>query len=373
MTLKILHVGPGIGNGGVINIIYNLCKAQIQYGYEVSMYEWEPHSIITDTIKSFLDLNVRIIPSNFSNKYDLRHIAELRNLVKGFDIVHVHLFPNQLYTSIATTLLPKRKRPLLITTEHNTYNNRRRHSVLRYIDAWFYSKYDSIVCISEATKRNLDLWLCNPNIEHKVIVINNGINLSLLENAKDVLRDELNLPTEAKIVIMVSRLTYPKDPITLVKAIALCDSDIHAVFIGYGNLEPEIEKESKKLNIQKRIHLLGKKDTAAPYLKGADIGVLSTHWDGFGLVAVEYMAAGLPVIASDVDGLRDIVGLKENLFKVGDYKGLAKKIKNIFDNKDKYYSDKRFFAQRAESFNIDKMIYGYNRLYNSLVRNKRDV
>lgn len=368
--MKILHIVPSIRIGGVLSVAYNLIKHQRYMGDEVVLYVSRPELKFRDKEHTFHDLGVKLIYSKYSNIYDPRHILELKRIMKDVDVTHVHLFPHQLWANLAYRILPTKKRPILITTEHSTYNNRRKYPILRYLDRFVYSAFDQIISISQQTKTNLDNWLSSPALTAKNIVINNGVDLNAIVNAPIGNLSNLNLPRDSKIVVMVARLAYPKDPLTLVSAIKKCPDNVHAVFIGEGPLESEIKIKAYELGIENRIHTIGLRDDVPSLLKTANIGVLSTNWDGFGLVAVEYMAAGLPVLASDVDGLRDVVGKKECLFSVGDSEKLASLITNVLFDEEMNKELINFFSNRCQSFDVNNTNHEYYQVLIRLIKNK---
>ena len=138
----------------------------------------------------------------------------------------------------------------------------------------------------------------------------------------------------------------------------------------YGPLEEKIKDLADTLNIRNRIHPLGLRKDVPSLLKSADLGVLSTYWDGFGLVAVEYMAAGLPVIASDVDGLKDVVGRKDCLFKTEDYMSLARKITHILSNDALHKQLSEFFLNRSKLYDVKITQKKYYLCYKNLLTQK---
>lgn len=369
--MKILHYVPDLVAGGVDEVIFYLSRHALSKGHTVEVMTSNPDvSLYETTMKKYTDLGIPIIVSKYANRYNPLRIFELKKYFMNYDIVHVHLFPNQLQASCAHRLIKKSKRPVLVTTEHNTWNNRRNHNFFKHLDRWYYKKYDYIVSISNQTAVNLKVWLDSKKIADKMSTIINGIDLSRFRNAKDTLGEVLNKEAGVRYVVMVSRLEHPKDPVTLVRAISRCTPDIHGVIIGYGTLEKDVENEAKALGISDRIHLLGKRIDVHNLLKGCDLGVLSTHWDGFGLVAVEYMAAGLPVLTTDVDGLRDVVGNSEYLFKTGDDKTLASKISLLLNDSDAHAKAMEYFRHRPDLFSCDRMGTEYLDLYSSLLKNR---
>lgn len=102
-------------------------------------------------------------------------------------------------------------------------------------------------------------------------------------------------------------------------------------------------------------------------IKTCDINILSSHYEGFGLVAVESMASGIPTIVSNVDGLKDVVGNGGILFTKGDHIELKEKILNIYENKENYNRIRESGIKQSELYNIDNMIKSLNNIYNEVV------
>lgn len=357
--MKILHITPDIYEGGVATLVYEMSRYQVSRNHSVTIFCTVTSKNQKSRESYFTDIGVEVVYCHYKNPYDPRIIFAVRRLLKDYDLIHVHLFPNQFFVRIANLFASKTKR-FLITTEHNTWNNRRKHAILRFFDRWLYNGYDKIVCISNPTEFNLRKWLGGKyRTSEKIRTITNGVNLKKYSLFDDIHKED-------KIIIMVSRLENPKDPLTLVKAISKCDSDVKVIFVGSGPMEKDIRVEAKKLEIEHRVHLLGNRTDVPELLAKASIGVLSTNWDGFGLVAVEYMAAGLPVLASNVDGLRDVVGDNESLFPVGDENTLSAKIISLLQDKSFYIEKSRYFKNRSLLFSIEKMNKEYLDLYQNI-------
>ncbi|WP_140323158.1 glycosyltransferase, partial [Vibrio parahaemolyticus] len=102
------------------------------------------------------------------------------------------------------------------------------------------------------------------------------------------------------------------------------------------------------------------------FLSDMDIYVQSSHVEGFGLAAVEAMAAGLPVLASDVPGLDEVTGSSEYLFEVGDSNRLAQKVAELCEDAALYNSASHYSVNRAKLYTIDKFREGYYGIYQQL-------
>jgi len=156
---------------------------------------------------------------------------------------------------------------------------------------------------------------------------------------------------------MVASLRHQKDPFTLIKAAELLGEGYRIVFVGEGELQQNAMEFAEARQV-KNVTFLGKRLDVPSLMKGADVFVLSSLWDGFGLVVVEAAATGVPIVASDVSGLRDVViTLNGELFEKQNPNQLAKKIKQAqfsnvkFNNK---YDIKYMVSQYVELYELEK-------------------
>lgn len=363
--MKILHIVNDHVTGGVRTLVLELALYQKRKGNDVTILSLldSPHiAEESEMLKREKGIYLHMIGRQCL--YNPLKILTLSREMKKYDVVHVHQFPNQFFSKIAYTLLDKKKRPYFITTEHSTFNNRRKYNLLRPFDRWFYKTYNKIVCISKAAEINLKEWLKSNKLDEKIITITNGVNILKYKDAVNKLPKVIDYDDAKKYIVMVARMAYPKDPRTLVRSLKYCPQNVDLIFIGDGELNQSINDEATVMNMENRIHILGNRNNVPQLLKGGHIGVLSTKWDGFGLVAVEYMAAGLPVIVSDVDGLRDVVGDKDALFHYGDEKDLGKKISRLVEDEDYYKEKKNYSENRCKLFSVDKMNEEYMKVYN---------
>lgn len=365
--MKILHFTGSTAIGGVASIVYELSKYCTSRGHNVDQLSMcnEPHLI--DSSRKYEDIGVRTFISPTSNRYTYRQLKSLIKTMREYDIVHVHQFPEQLYGALASMLKSPNNIPKVITTEHNTWNNRRNYKLLKYFDRWMYSNYDKIVCISPPVYDSLVKWLDNDRLINKITTITNGIDINKYRNAINNLEDYVGCTDGNKYIVMVGRLEHPKDPITLIKAIKNLPNNVHAVFCGDGYLKTQIEASTKALNMKHRVHLLGNVTNPETILKGCDVGVLSSYWDGFGLVAAEYMTAGIPSVGTNVPGLKEVIGDQDLLFEPGDVERLTIILKQLLEN-DNYRNSKieNGYSQ-ALNFTSEKMASEYLALYESIL------
>jgi glycosyltransferase involved in cell wall biosynthesis len=99
------------------------------------------------------------------------------------------------------------------------------------------------------------------------------------------------------------------------------------------------------------------------WLSESYIGVQSSHWEGFGLTAVEMMAAGLPVIASNVEGLKQVVDGAGELFTCGDERELAQIVNLLLNDEDMYKEMQQKCLSRAKLYDIHATVEAYLKIY----------
>jgi glycosyltransferase involved in cell wall biosynthesis len=128
---------------------------------------------------------------------------------------------------------------------------------------------------------------------------------------------------------------------------------------------------AESLGIKDRVVFLGWRRDVAAVLKASDIYVHSTHSDGFGIAACEAMAAGLPVVASDVPGLREVVGEAGILFPPGDHKTLAQHLNSLILSPQKQHEMGRASRQRARQFSIENTVDCCIRMYESVLQKNK--
>lgn len=366
--MKILHYIGSPGVGGVTSVVYNISRYAQSRGHSVDIYSMCVEDDFGDITDTYTRSGIKVIPADTPSRYSLRKLRKLRRLMGNYDIVHIHQFPQQMWGAVAAMLRGKGKGPKIVTTEHSTWNNRRDKQVLRIFDRWMYDKYDRIACISPSASEELKKWLSYDKLNSRIVTITNGIDITKYADAENHIADYTGGDTEGRFIAMAARLDHPKDPFTLIRALPLLPENVKIIFLGDGKLLPEAEKLARELGVDSRVYLPGYVPDISSIIKGCSIGVLSTFWDGFGLVAAEYMAAGIPAVVSDVAGLRDVVGDPELLFPTGDHERLAGILNRLLSDPGYYDSKVAAGRERVNLFSCDEMGSKYLDMYTSLLR-----
>ena len=168
---------------------------------------------------------------------------------------------------------------------------------------------------------------------------------------------------------MVSAFRPEKDQQTLIRAIQLLP-ETYQLFLAGGAETPENQRimdECKALAKGLRVHFLGVRSDVPNLLAAADAVVLSSKHEGMSLSVLEGMASGKPMIASDVEGMRDLVGGAGLLFPQGDADALAALIREVCENPEKAREIGRKCQERAMQYDIAETTKRYHALYEEVL------
>ena len=201
----------------------------------------------------------------------------------------------------------------------------------------------------------------------RTVLIENGIDVASFSQAKSDRAVVLpNVPANAFVLMQVARFKEEKNQIDLVKVLAQLPTDIHAVFVGDGPMRKHCETLAKDLNVEEQAHFLGKREDIPSLLAAADIVVMPSLWEGFGLSAVEGMAAHKPVLASNVAGLAQVVEDESLLFPVNDIETMANRIIKLYKDEDLRKRVGEECYQRAQKYDVRFMLDNLWKLYSQL-------
>jgi glycosyltransferase involved in cell wall biosynthesis len=155
----------------------------------------------------------------------------------------------------------------------------------------------AVVCVATASR---DIGVAAGACQaERTVVIHNAVDVGAFAAHEE--------PDETPRIVSVGRFAFPKDYATLVEALAATRGDFRAAFVGEGPQLQEVEATIVHRGLRERIELLGNRDDVPGVLASADVFVLSSRSEGFPISILEAMAAGLPVVATDVGGIAESV------------------------------------------------------------------
>lgn len=234
----------------------------------------------------------------------LGNIFRLRNKIKSLIrdsnstlVVHAHLTWPFIFVALASLGLDVR----LVFTEHSTFNRRRRIPFFWLIERLIYARYDAIITISNGVYNSTLSWV-GSKFKKRMVIVPNGSRIYRLAQ-------RVSLEGRKPRLLSVGSLAPHKNFATVLKAIYLIKEEIsHYTIVGEGTERSVLETLICHYNLSDMVTLTGWSDNLEHYFHESDLQVIPSSWEGFGLVAVEGMSTGLPVIASNVPGLREVLG-----------------------------------------------------------------
>lgn len=365
--MKVLQIINSLGTGGAEKLLLDSLPRYIEKGVQMDiLLLWNNNHAFFEELQKKNICNVFVLKnsSNVKSVYNPLHILKIRKFLKNYDIAHVHLFPAQYFAVLAKMFTKTQCK--LVFTEHNTNNRRINNRLFYWIENKIYARYQKVVCITQEIQQKYAEYL--PSHKTKLVVINNGIDLEKIAQAQPLSLDCLDnqIPENSKIIVQVSAFRPQKDQQTLIKALTMLPENIVLVLVGTGETMLACKNLVTALQLDHRVFFLGQRMDVPQILKKATIVVLSSHYEGLSLASVEGMASGVPFIASNVPGIKEIVINAGVLFEPKNEKELATLILELLNDKEYYDKITLQCLQRAKQFSIDKMIESYIDLYNDM-------
>lgn len=360
--MRILHVITMLDIGGAERLMVGLLPLLRDAGNEVELLLF--NGVDTPFRDTLEQKGIKIhelshgndVKDYYKEVYDPRHIIRLRKFMHGYDIIHTHNFVCQFYVALSHFLC--NSSTPIVTTEHSTNNRRRSKKWFKIIDQWMYSRYSAVICIADETRTSLESYI---GARNNIYIVNNGIDVNrFLRPVKDISKQN------TFNVTMVAALRTEKDHETLIKAMEYLPDNYHLRIVGDGVRVDELKAFTERMSMTSKVEFTGARLDIPEIWEQADVAVLSSHWESFGLAAVEAMAAGRPMIASDVGGLHDVVGGAGILFPHGDSKTLAEKIQYLCEHPEEYRQVAQRCQEKAKQYDISIMAEKYSKLYNNI-------
>jgi N-acetyl-alpha-D-glucosaminyl L-malate synthase BshA len=308
--------------------------------------------------------------------YDLALAVRMHEVVKshGLDLLHVHYaIPHATSAWIAREMLREAGSDVkVITTLHGTDitivgQDRSFHPITKFS----IEKSDRITAVSQYLRQQtFKAFGC---AGCQVEVIYNFIDPDVYNRSKypPLLSEQLN--GGRRVLMHVSNFRPVKRVRDIVRIYARVQEAVPSVLVmvGDGPDRVEAEAEAQMLGVERTVHFLGKIDVVAPLLAGADLFLLPSQSESFGLSALEALASGTPVVGSKAGGLVEVVkeGVTGALREVGDVDAMASASVEILSDRDRWQTMSRDAAADARvRFSRDDIVRQYEALYEDAVK-----
>ena len=317
--------------GGIARVVHDLSHRLIKDGHEVTVVTYKEGNVQDyeddKGVKVYRVNNYMINPNNFIdwimqlNFNLISKATELINKEGPFDVIHAH---DWLVAYAAKTLKDSFKIPV-VSTIHATESGRNsgiHDEVQRYInDTEWMLTYESTEVLVNSNFMKSELQRLFGLPFEKINVIPNGVNLNLYNGVeRDYNFRRQYAADNEKIILYVGRLVYEKGIQNLISAMPKVLNNYHdskLIIAGKGGMIDELRDEVRRLNIENKVYFTGYLNLTqvTKMYKCADVAVFPSTYEPFGVVALEGMLSGTPVVVSDVGGLNEIVEHRVNGMK----------------------------------------------------------
>ncbi len=305
---------------------------------------------------------------------DLRCVGRLAGLLRRMkvDVIHAHQYTPFSYAVLARLLC---RRPAILFTEHGRWFPDFPRFKRIIANRLLLERRDEVVGVGEAVRQAL---IRNEGFPApRVATIYNGIDLSDYSRIPDdriPIRRKLGIDLDDFVLIQVARLDALKDHATAIRALAHVAenrSDVKLVLVGEGPEEKSIRQLSQDLGLEDQIRWLGLRTDVPRLLAAADLALLTSVSEGIPLTLIEAMAARLPIVATNVGGVGEVVenGRTGLLVSSRDAEALSQQILTLAGDRERCQRMGRLGFERVSNcFTEGQMHAGYLRLYDEMLR-----
>ena len=359
--LRVLHITPSFGVGGAEQMAGHLMVG-LSESHDVAAAGLYP-PMNTSIEHRLQRANIRLWHLGKRPGFDPRLFKSLDRVLKEVrpHVVHTHL-------SVLRYALPGLRRhrvPVVVHTVHNLAEHET--DTLGRAVQWFAFRRAVLpVAISREVAASVKRVY---GVECKAMVPNcipvENYRRSLTDRAR--WREKERFDRDAILFTCVGRLESQKNPLLLVQAFAALNNPrIHLIMLGEGSLREQLAAYIREHGLERRVHLLGKRNEVPECLAASDVFVLSSNWEGNPLAVMEAMAAGLPVVGTAVGGVPELVesGRQGILVPPGDCAAFTDAMRTLLNDPEKRTAMANAAqAHATAAFNVERMAQGYESIY----------
>ncbi len=354
-----------------------LAKKLAARGHRVSFLS-TPESKTADTL---LGSSVDVVPLRRKGYVDPAGVLKIRSWLRtrSVDVLHCHS-AKDLWVLVPALCGHSTNVPLVLTKHIGTLKPKKDglHRML-------YHRVDFVIAVSEVIRRNV--LRTHPIAENKVGVIPNGVDLTGFDPARRnrrMIRGAFGIPENATVIGTAGRLSWWKgyrEFIRTAESLVRTRPDVWFLAVGGATFGEEAEAEAvlrfaRSLDLRNRLVFTGFRNDMADLYSAMDLFVYPAYAEAFGLVLIEAMAAGLPVVSTDCDGVPEIVqdGVTGILVPARDARPLIRAVDGLLAHPHRMRAFGRAGRKHAENkYDFEMVVSQIERLYERLMADRKDA
>lgn len=365
---------PTFGGSGVLAT--ELGKALAEEGHNIHFITYQQPVRLSGFHANIFYHEVRVptYPLFDFPPYETALASTMVDVVKNnaIDLLHVHYaIPHAAAAYMAKQILAKEGKKIpVITTLHGTdITLVGRDKTYSPVVTFSMEESDVLTAVSENLKEET---YKNFNIDKSIEVIYNFVDVKRFNKKPVDAFKKLIAPNNEKIIVHASNFRKVKRVMDVLEIYLLLNKKIPSklLLIGDGPERPEIEAFARGCDSMAEIKFLGKQEQMEDILPIADLFLLPSEYESFGLAALEAMAAEVPVISTNAGGLPEINidGYCGYMSEVGDVKDMSEKAIRILSDEKIHRQFKKNALAQARKFDISNIVPQYEALYNRVIQ-----
>lgn len=372
--MKVTHVVLSLDVGGLERGVLNQLREGVKLGQAVSVVCLERPGVLAGQVRA---LGIPLVSLEKTPGFRPMVMKSVRAVLTELspDVVHTHQIGTLFYTGPVARLL---RIPLVVHTEHGkeNYAGRVRTRILGRLAGLFASRF---YCLTADMAGHVRRHRVVP--ARKIRIIENGIDIEAFSArcSTGELRRSLGLPAGAPVIGTVGRLTAVKQQGILIQALAKVRTrfpECRLLIVGDGPLMGQLRLLAEQLSMASHVHFAGYQHQTSPYIQLMDVFALTSASEGMPQAALEASVAGVPVVASRVGGLPELIdhGRTGLLFEPSDEAALVRCLCELLDDSDRARTMGRSAQSRVESrFCVRRMAAEYHRQFLDLLADRLPV
>jgi len=367
---SLLFLTTGLAYGGAETQVVRLATRLKLRGWEVSVVSLMPPKAYVEDLEA---AGIPVFSLGIRRKLpDPRPVLRLARIIRKWqpDVVHSHMVHANLLARIVRPLAPF---PILVCTAHSIDEGGRLREVLYRLTDLF---CDLTTQVSQA---GLERYVHVGAVpRHKIRYIPNGVDTERFKpNLEDRLKVRKELGVDGFVWLAVGRFDPQKDYPNMVQAFARVvhkHSNAILLIVGDGPLRETMENMARELGAEKYVKFLGIRRDIPQLMNAADAYVMSSSWEGMPNVLLEASATGLPIVATDVGGNREVVldGITGFLVPPRNPEALAEAMLRMMDLPEEKRREMGKAARKhvEDNFSLNRVVDMWEALYKELLEQK---
>jgi glycosyltransferase involved in cell wall biosynthesis len=373
--INVLFLIGQMAVGGSEGLVYNLASHLDKRFFSPSVAWFYGKK----ALKDFQELEIPLFQVSKKKRFDFSTMQKLSKIIKDNEIhiVNAHHFMPMVYSFYGSKIKNQCK---LVYSEHAELEIEQLPWKWKIIGSYLLNRSDAAVGVSEKVAKSIQSQFKLPH--SKIVTIKNGVDIEAITNYsinKISIRKRLGLLDTEKIIGSVANLKKIKNHIFLLKAfneLIKIYKNVKLLMIGESapdGTEKELRDFVDEKGLKEKVLFLGCRADIPELLSIMDVFCLTSFKEGMPLSLIEAMAAGLPVIGTDVEGIRDLIVTDKNgfLVQLNNIKCLKDALHTLLINNSlrlRYGNESAILA--ADNYSIGRCIKEYQELFISLIKNK---